>query len=1491
MDKLRAQSLCAIGDYSEVFQVYSRQTEGKTSSGEGLSSLQFTHFNRPIHFAAAQGNLEVVRKLVETFSCDASCVNLDGITPVHCASHGGHTKVIEYLVLERGCDPCVTDYRGSTPLHYVACCAQYTKPVSTRVKKSSHDQFIPNSVVWIHANEPSEDNVKSAIFLIRHGCDPFKRNKQWHLPMLPCLMCRCGSVNDLELVAGQDRRIPLKQLNNLLIIACKFENIQIVEKLLASAEDFTKGQQFFRESFEAACLSGNLDVVRMFSDSGKYIPNSDFLLGTLKGGKFLFSDEVMEYILMACGCHPFDEVNEEVLIISFFPVACRQNYTRVAKVLLVENWITKDNKIALHLACSQNGVEVVKLLLELSFRQDIKNEDGKLPLHIACEKTSLVLARLVSSEKDLDLNCKDNAGNTPLHIACQSGNVELVQFLTQDKLCDQNVQNNKKQLPLHITCKQGNTELTKLVSCENVDVNTKDMEGNTPLHIACLSGNAELFRYLTRQKFCNQNIINSEHQLPLHIVCKHGSSKLANLVMFQKNDYVNKQDRDGNTPLHIACSSKESLSLVKRLVKHKQSKMNVVNNKGELPLHLALSTFPQLPMELVKALSQDVDMHTKCNSGNTPLHIACKAANLDAIKYTKDCHPYSHSDYYANLHIHCVCKDDKYVGILHSLVTGENVNVTDSNGDTPLHVACKSNSLKAAACLCSFGADQRIENRDGEVPFYIACSKTLELVKLFRNHNDVSEVQLTVHYGHSSTRYSPLHNACRHGNVEIVKYLIEEIKCNVDSKVPRINDTLLHIACRYGSQGVAKYLVENNYCSIEEKNTNNEFPLHLACGCPTPSDDLMKLVGESKFLSIKNKEKMCPLLIACSRGHLNVIKYLTTELGCNIYTKQNFTDALIFVVKQVDRNSKHYEIIKYLIKKCNANPKAISDDESLIETACRFGDLELIKALTIVDIDLCDGKGNTPLHYACQYSCYNIAKDLSLHFNCNQNIKNKQGSLALHIACQRSPNLIGLLNLSYVSIEDEDGNTPLHLACLYGKNIDIIELFLQRSPLCKFKHNKEGHSPLHLACNNGDLESAHKLQVVKALLKCDPTLADSKAVHIACNQQNIDLLEVLVNSSNINGVDSMNKTPLQVASEQRNYSMVCWLMYHGADHNIAIKDDNDNLPLHLCISTSRQSLEAVLTLGNDLISMPNKDGNTPVHIACQRFAIDILHFFSRGAMFCGALSHKNNDGSTPLHLIVKQSLSRAVSALFAVADCDVSDNDGNTPLHIACDAGHHLNVKYLIEELGCKTDKRNNDGDLPLHIAANHSLEVVKSVASSSELINSCNKAGDSPLHIACQCEQINIVKYLVKKANASTTIPNLRKECAIHIVCLLEEHSIELFDTVIKHTPPNVLVHKDIDGNTPLHLACMRGHFDYAIQLIQRFQCPISMQNGYGETPLHIVCKLSGQFKPTELEQVLMSLKNCDPISQVNENIPEQSSIKPGDTPLHVACRTGEAT
>ena len=46
-----------------------------------------------------------------------------------------------------------------------------------------------------------------------------------------------------------------------------------------------------------------------------------------------------------------------------------------------------------------------------------------------------------------------------------------------------------------------------------------------------------------------------------------------------------------------------------------------------------------------------------------------------------------------------------------------------------------------------------------------------------------------------------------------------------------------------------------------------------------------------------------------------------------------------------------------------------------------------------------------------------------------------------------------------------------------------------------------------------------------------------------------------------------------------------------------------------------------------------------------------------------------------------------------------------------------------------------------------------------------------------------------------------------------------------------------DIDGNTPLHIACWSGHEGLSRLLITKYNCPANIKNKIKETPLHIAC------------------------------------------------------
>jgi ankyrin repeat protein len=65
----------------------------------------------------------------------------------------------------------------------------------------------------------------------------------------------------------------------------------------------------------------------------------------------------------------------------------------------------------------------------------------------------------------------------------------------------------------------------------------------------------------------------------------------------------------------------------------------------------------------------------------------------------------------------------------------------------------------------------------------------------------------------------------------------------------------------------------------------------------------------------------------------------------------------------------------------------------------------------------------------------------------------------------------------------------------------------------------------------------------------------------------------------------------------------------------------------------------------------------------------------------------------------------------------------------------------------------------------------------------------------------------------------------------------------------------KDVDGNTPLHLACKRNRVDLVRLLIANY-VDVNMVNKDGQTPLHLVCKLQYEDYQTREELVKILVK-----------------------------------
>ena len=112
------------------------------------------------------------------------------------------------------------------------------------------------------------------------------------------------------------------------------------------------------------------------------------------------------------------------------------------------------------------------------------------------------------------------------------------------------------------------------------------------------------------------------------------------------------------------------------------------------------------------------------------------------------------------------------------------------------------------------------------------------------------------------------------------------------------------------------------------------------------------------------------------------------------------------------------------------------------------------------------------------------------------------------------------------------------------------------------------------------------------------------------------------------------------------------------------------------------------------ISNKNKNGNTPLHKACQYGNLSIVtHLIGLGA----DINSKNRDGYTPLHLAAMKGKTATCEELLKLgAEKDVEGGVwASTPLHWAC-INNHIETAKLLILMGLSTTVKDGVGKTPL---------------------------------------------------------------------------------------------------------------------------------------------------------------------------------------------------
>ena len=292
----------------------------------------------------------------------------------------------------------------------------------------------------------------------------------------------------------------------------------------------------------------------------------------------------------------------------------------------------------------------------------------------------------------------------------------------------------------------------------------------------------------------------------------------------------------------------------------------------------------------------------------------------------------------------------------------------------------------------------------------------------------------------------PLHQAAGQGQLELAKFLIQQLKSPVNAK-GNGGETPLHNAALNGQKSMIELLLRNG-ADVNARERANLTPLHLACsrGFLSVAKVLVESQADKEAKSSNGYEGVnpgsTPLHFAARLGFTALVKLLL-EAGAEIDSRDSLGNSPLMVAVIASQT----EAVKLLV-----GAKAA--------------------------INSTDKDGDTPLLVSIKRQKEDLVKFLLDH-GANVNMTNKQGRSALALAANpfssrtsrgnpenraaASTNIASLVleNGADVNGPDANGWTPLFFAVLSGE-IPIAELLVAHKADVNFK-DKMGQTPIFLA--------------------------------------------------------------------------------------------------------------------------------------------------------------------------------------------------------------------------------------------------------------------------------------------------------------------------------------------------------------------------------------------------------------------------------------------
>ncbi|EDW37534.1 GL16301 [Drosophila persimilis] len=227
----------------------------------------------------------------------------------------------------------------------------------------------------------------------------------------------------------------------------------------------------------------------------------------------------------------------------------------------------------------------------------------------------------------------------------------------------------------------------------------------SPFQLAIKQGHMEMVKTLLPLSKLEHLDINSNSVF--HYAAST-TKEIINLLTDKSTVNLNHLNSDGYTPLHVACVTDKPECVKALLLAGADVNLNAKNitklHKSSTPTSVA--SF--LRTNVSKLYTQDMKY------GGTPLHWCSSRETLHAL-IMEGCDVNS-TNFDGRTALHVMVARNRFECVVTLLAHDADIDVLDKEGNSALHIAIEKKLVPIVQCLVVFGCDINLKNKDGKTP-------------------------------------------------------------------------------------------------------------------------------------------------------------------------------------------------------------------------------------------------------------------------------------------------------------------------------------------------------------------------------------------------------------------------------------------------------------------------------------------------------------------------------------------------------------------------------------------------------------------------------------------------------------------------------------------------------------------------------------------------------------------------------------------------------